>query len=66
MPGKNSFETMYFNEFFSSKYMTFQVRHSFNKFRIANKIKPQFSVVTRMAWGNMDNPERHIGFQYKT
>lgn len=64
--GKNSFETMYFNEFFSSKYATFQVKHTFDKVKLAYKIKPIISVVTRMAIGNMDYQERHVGFQYKT
>lgn len=64
--GKNSFETMFFNEFFSSKYVSFHVKHTFNKVKIAYKIKPLISVVTRMAWGEMDNPERHVGLAYKT
>ena len=64
--GKNSFETMFFNEFFSSKYVSFHVKHTFNKVKIAYKIKPLISVVTRMAWGEMDNPERHVGLTYKT
>jgi hypothetical protein len=64
--GKNSFETMFFNEFFSSKYVSFHVKHTFNKVKLAYKIKPLISVVTRVAWGNMDHPEQQIGFQYKT
>ena len=64
--GKNSFETMYFNEFFSSKYITFQAKHTFNKLKLAYKIKPLISVVTRMAIGTMDKPQQHIGLEYKT
>lgn len=64
--GKNSFETMYFNEFFSNNYVSFQTRHTFNKVKIAYKIKPEFSIVTRLAWGNMDKPQQHVGFEYKT
>lgn len=64
--GKNSFETMFFNEFFSSRYVSFHVKHTFNKVKLAYKIKPLISVVTRMAWGEMDKPEQHIGLQYKT
>ncbi|RAR71683.1 DUF5686 family protein [Flavobacterium aciduliphilum] len=64
--GRNSFETMYFNEFFSSKYITFHAKHTFNKIKLANKIKPELTVVTRMAWGTMDKPEQYLGFQYKT
>ena len=64
--GKNSFETMYFNEFFSNNYVSFQTRHTFNRVKLAYKVKPEFSIVTRMAWGNMDKPEQHVGFEYKT
>jgi hypothetical protein len=64
--GKNSFETMFFNEFFSSKYVAFHAKHTFNKIKLAYKIKPEISLVTRMAWGTMDKPEQHIGFEYKT
>lgn len=64
--GKNSFETMYFNEFFSSKYITFQAKHTFNKVKLAYKIKPLISVVSRIAIGTIDNPNQHIGLEYKT
>lgn len=63
---KNSFETMYFNEFFSNNYVSVQARHTFNRLKLAYKIKPEFSIVARTAWGNMDKPEQHIGFEYKT
>lgn len=64
--GKNSFETMYFNEFFSSKYFSFQTRHTFNKVKLAYKIKPQISIVSRFAFGSMEHPENHLNFNYKT
>lgn len=64
--GRNSFETMYFNEFFSSEYMSFQFKHGFNRIYIFNKLKPSLDFVTRMAWGNMKNPENHIGLDFKT
>jgi hypothetical protein len=64
--GKNSFETMYFNEFFSSEYLSFQFKHAFNRIFLFKKVKPAFDFVTRMAWGNMKNPENHIGIEYKT
>ncbi len=64
--GKNSFETMYFNEFFSSQYLTLQGKHAFRKVRISRKAKPVFVLVTRMAWGDLRKKEQHIGFEYKT
>lgn len=64
--GRNSFETMYFNEFFSSQYVFFQLKHGFDRIRILKKVRPSLVLVTRMAWGNMENPEQHVGPSYKT
>jgi len=64
--GRNSFETMYFNEFFSSQYIFFQIKHGFDRITIFKKVRPSLVLVTRMAWGNMENPEQHVGPTYKT
>ena len=64
--GKNSFETMYFNEFFSSQYVMMQLKHGFKRMILLRKIKPALVFVTRMAWGNMQKPEQHQGIDYKT
>ncbi|WP_428231131.1 DUF5686 family protein [Flavobacterium sp.] len=64
--GRNSFETMYFNEFFSSQYIFFQIKHGFDRIRILKKVRPSLVLVTRMAWGTMEHPEQHVGPSYKT
>lgn len=64
--GKNSFETMYFNEFFSNEFVFFQFKHGFQRVKLFKKVKPTFVIVTRMAWGNLEKPEQHIGIEYKT
>lgn len=64
--GKNSFETMFFNEFFSSEYLFFQMKHGSNRVTLFKNVKPSLVLVTRMAWGNMRNPEQHVGIAYKT
>lgn len=64
--GKNSFETMYFNEFFSNKYASLQLKHTFNKIRLGYKINPEFTVVTRMAVGSNNKNNQHVGIGYKT
>jgi len=64
--GRNSFETMFFNEFFSSQYVFFQLKHGFDRIRILKKVRPSLVLVTRMAWGNMENPQQHVGPIYKT
>lgn len=57
--GLNSFETMFFNEFFSDKFTTFQLKHFIKPFNISQRYKPQMVLITRYAIGDMDNPERH-------
>ncbi|MGA9637195.1 DUF5686 family protein [Flavobacterium sp.] len=64
--GKNSFETMFINEFFSSEFLFFQFKHSFNRLKLFPKVKPSFVLVSRMAWGNLNKPEQHVGLDYKT
>lgn len=64
--GKNSFETMYFNEFFSSKYAMLHVKHGFKRIAIAKKVRPMLVLVTRMALGDMVNKQDHVGIDFKT
>ncbi len=64
--GKNSFETMYYNEFFSNNYIMLQGRHTFNRLKLAYKINPEISIVTRTAFGNVKHPEQHQLFEFKT
>ena len=64
--GKNSFETMYFNEFFSNKFAVLQLKHGSKRVTLFKKVKPTLVFVTRMAFGNLDRPEQHIGINYKT
>ena len=64
--GKNSFETMYFNEFFSSRYAFFQVKHAFQRVTLFKRVKPSLVLVTRVGWGTMQKPEQHLGINYKT
>ena len=64
--GRNAFETMFFNEFFSSQYLMFQIKHGFDRITIFKKVRPSLVLVSRMAWGNMERPEQHVGPTYKT
>lgn len=63
---KNSFETMYFNEFFSNEFVYFQFKHGFKRVTILKKVKPNLVLVSRMGWGDIKNPEQHVGLDYKT
>lgn len=64
--GKNSFETMYYNEFFSDKYISMQLKHTFNRINIGYKLNPEFTVVTRMAFGTIHNQENHVGLPFSS
>lgn len=64
--GKNSFETMFFNEFFSSEFAMIHIKHGFKRMELARKVNPGFVLVTRAVWGNLKNKERHFGLNYKT
>ena len=66
LAGKNSFETMYFNEFFSSRYVFLQLKHGSKRLKLLSKIRPSIVFVTRMAWGMMEKDEQHSGISYKT
>ncbi len=57
--GRRSFETMYFNEFFSDKIMIGQVRHRFAPFDFFSFLKPELVLVSKVAWGDIDNTQRH-------
>jgi Family of unknown function (DUF5686) len=63
---KDSFETMYFNEFFSDKYVSIHVKHQFAKWEWSRQVKPVFTLVTRYGIGELKNPTRHIGMSFKT
>ena len=64
--GHESFETMYFNEFFSSKLAFFQLEHQFPKLEISRQVKPVFSIVSRYGIGTLDHKEKHLDFSFKT
>lgn len=58
--GLNSFETMYFNEFFSDKFVTTQLKYFLKPFEIAPRFKPQMVLITRYALGDIREPQRHL------
>ena len=64
--GLNSFETMYFNEFFSDRFTTLQFKHYFSPFKISQRFKPQLVLLTKFAIGNMSHIERHQNVSFNT
>ncbi|WP_047548310.1 hypothetical protein [Psychroserpens sp. Hel_I_66] len=64
--GINSFETMYFNEFFSDRFATLQLKHFVKPFRITERYRPQLVLISRLAIGNMHDIERHENIEFGT
>ena len=64
--GINSFETMYFNEFFSDRFSTLILKHYFEPFHIAKRFNPQLVLINRYAIGNMSNKARHQNVSFDT
>ena len=57
--GVNSFETMYFGEFFSDRLATLQIKHRLRPLDLGEKFKPEMVLITRYAIGDISNMERH-------
>ena len=64
---RNSFETMYFNEFLSDRYVQVFLRQDFKSLLFRRKnFDPHIELVTRAAWGSLEHPELHRGIAFKT
>ena len=66
LAGKNSFETMGYNEFISDRFAAIHLKHEIISFKITNKFKPQLTLVTRAAIGDISTPTYHNGLQFKS
>ncbi|MDY8136748.1 DUF5686 family protein [Aquimarina sp. 2201CG5-10] len=64
--GRRSFETMFFNEFFSDRLATLQVRHRLRPFRIASWLKPELVLISRYAIGDVSNLDGHQGIEFNS
>lgn len=64
--GVQSFETMHFGEFYSDKLAIFQLKHALRRFKLTEKWKPELVFITRHAWGDMGNTDRHFGIPFST
>lgn len=64
--GKNSFETMAYNEFISDRFAAIHLKHELKPFDFGKKFKPQLIFVTRAAIGEIKNPLYHNGLVFKS
>ncbi|MEP4849278.1 DUF5686 family protein [Nonlabens ulvanivorans] len=63
--GRNSFETMYFNEFFSDRIATLQMRHNFAPFHITSWLNPELVITSRYAIGDFNDIGDHLNIDFK-
>jgi hypothetical protein len=64
--GRRSFETMFFNEFFSDKIAIGQVKHEFAPFKIASFLQPELVLISRYAIGNLTDQQQHLNVDFQT
>lgn len=64
--GINSFETMYFGEFYSDRLATLEIKHRLRPFDLGKKFKPEMVFITRYAIGDVRNPENHINVEFSS
>ncbi|MCM5662582.1 DUF5686 family protein [Galbibacter mesophilus] len=64
--GRDSFETMYFNEFFSDRYVVLQGKHYFQRLNITPKFRPEFVLISRFAIGNISERQQHEGVDFQS
>lgn len=64
--GRNSFETMYFNEFYSDRQAMLHIRHQLRPFRISDGFNPELVLISRHAIGDFSDISQHNNISFKT
>ncbi|WP_372919803.1 DUF5686 family protein [Salegentibacter sp.] len=64
--GHTSFETMYYNEFFSDRQAMLHIKHQFRPMELNRFMKPEFVIISRHAIGSFKNPEDHANISFNT
>ena len=64
--GRNSFETMYYNEFFSERQVSLHIRHQLRPFLISDSFQPEMVFISRYAIGDFDNQDKHQNISFDT
>ncbi|WP_081210453.1 DUF5686 and carboxypeptidase-like regulatory domain-containing protein [Salegentibacter sediminis] len=64
--GHTSFETMYYNEFFSDRQAMLHVKHQFRPIELNRFMKPEVVLISRHAIGAFKHPENHANISFNT
>jgi len=63
----NTFQTMDIYEFLSDRFIHVFFEHNFGALLLKHKnFKPEISLAQNIAWGDLQKPELHNGFDFKT
>ncbi|MGB5941876.1 MAG: DUF5686 family protein [Leeuwenhoekiella sp.] len=62
--GINSFETMYFGEFYSDRLLMLQIKHRLRAFEWGRKWRPELVFISRYALGDVRDQDRHLDVQF--
>lgn len=64
--GKISFETMYFNEFYSDRQVALHIRHQFRPIRISDNYKPEIALLNKFVIGSFNDIEAHQNIEFNS
>lgn len=64
--GRNSFETMYFNEFYSDRQASLHIRHQLRPFYISESFRPEMVFISRHAIGDFSDRDKHQNISFNT
>ncbi|MUP44620.1 carboxypeptidase-like regulatory domain-containing protein [Gramella sp. BOM4] len=64
--GRTSFETMYFNEFYSDRQAMLHIRHQLRPLRITNNYRPELVLISRYAIGDFSDKDQHLNIPFNT
>ncbi len=64
--GVKSFETMFFNEFFSTRLAFLHFKHQLRPFHISDAIQPELVFISRHGIGDFKDRENHQGVNFST
>ncbi|MCL6218766.1 DUF5686 family protein [Zunongwangia pacifica] len=64
--GKTSFETMYYNEFYSDRLAMLHMRHQLRPIKFSNFFQPEIVLISRHAIGDIGHMDRHQNIDFKS
>ncbi|WP_417884814.1 DUF5686 family protein [Zunongwangia sp.] len=64
--GRTSFETMYYNEFYSDRLAMLHIRHQLRPIKISSFFQPEIVFISRHAIGDIKNKSAHQNIEFKS